>query len=53
MTTRESLHIRVDAELVAALDKSRGDATRSMFIERALDKYLKRFKDGGIRRPKK
>ena len=53
MTTRASLHVRIDTDIIDEMDKSRQDTTRSLFIERAVAKYLTHFKDGGIRRSKK
>jgi metal-responsive CopG/Arc/MetJ family transcriptional regulator len=47
------LTVNLPAETLKGLDKARGDTTRSIFIQRAVDKYLTHFKDGGIKRAKK
>lgn len=52
LVKRESIHIRLDKEVLTNLDKIRGDTTRSMFLERACQRYIKSCQ-GGIRRSKK
>lgn len=53
MTTKVNLHVRIEGSLLKEVDKSRKDTTRSVFIERAVEKYLIHFRDGGIRRSKR
>jgi hypothetical protein len=50
---KTKLTVNISAETVIGLDKARGDTPRSLFVQRAVEKYLTHFRDGGIRRAKK
>lgn len=52
MTAKKKLTINILAEVLSSLDKVRGDTPRSVFVQRAIEKYLKVI-EGGIRRAKK
>jgi len=52
MTARRKLTVAIPPELMIDLDKSRGDISRSLFVQRAIERTLVAM-NGGIRRPKR
>lgn len=52
MTTKVNLHVRIEGDLLKEVDKVRKDTTRSVLIERAVQRYLTLI-EGGIRRRKR
>lgn len=40
MSSKGKLHIAIPVELLTDLDKARGDVSRSMYVRRALEKYI-------------
>lgn len=52
MTSKGKLHIAIPVELLADLDHSRGDVSRSLFVQRAIERTLTAM-HGGLRRRKR
>lgn len=52
MTAKTKVNVTIATDVLSGMDKARGDTPRSIFVERAIEKYLKAI-DGGIRRAKK